>query len=91
MGGKVLKNVEVVDATIIDRKVNTVKLADGTLLEAENIISSLHPLETIKIIGEDNFKRIYKNRINKIKNSISSFGVNITIIFIILREEGRGM
>lgn len=77
MGGKVLKNTEVVDATIIDKKVNTVKLEDGTLLEAENIISSLHPLETIKIIGEDNFKKIYKNRINKIKNSISSFGVNI--------------
>jgi len=77
MGGKILKNTEVIGATIVDKKVNAIKLEDGTLLKAENIISSLHPLETIKIIGEDNFKRNYKNRINKIKNSISSFGVNI--------------
>jgi all-trans-retinol 13,14-reductase len=77
MGGRVLKNTEVVDATIINKKVSSIKLEDGTLLETENIISSLHPLETIRIFGEDNFKRIYKNRINKIKNSISSFGVNI--------------
>ena len=44
-------------SNIIEKKISAIKLEDGTLLEAENIISSLHPLETIKIIGEKNFKR----------------------------------
>jgi len=77
MGGKVIKNAEVVDATIIDKKVSEVKLEDGTLLEAKNIISSLHPIETIRIFEEENFKGIYKKRIRRIKNSISAFGVNL--------------
>ena len=78
MGGKVLKNAEVVDATIIGKKVSAVKLEDGTLLEAENIISSLHPIETMRVFGEENFKGIYKKRVHRIKNSISAFGAHIS-------------
>jgi len=77
MGGKVIKNTKVIGAEIIDKKVSGIKLEDGTLLKGKHIISSLHPLETIKIIGENHFKGIYKQRLFKIKNSISSFGVNI--------------
>ena len=77
MGGKVLKKTEVVDAIIKDNKVTKVKLEDGTLLEAENIISSLHPIETIRIFGEKYFKGLYKRRINNIQNSISAFGLHI--------------
>ena len=76
-GGKVLKNSEVINTTIIDKKISTVRLEDGTELEGKNIISSLHPIQTIKIMGEDNFKGLYKKRINNIQNSVSSFGLHI--------------
>jgi all-trans-retinol 13,14-reductase len=78
MGGKVLKNTEVVGARIIDRKVSEIKLEDGTLLEAKNIISSLHPIQTINIIGKENFKGLYNKRVNNIQNSVSSFGLHIS-------------
>ncbi len=76
-GGKVLKNSEVVTANVVDRKVSSVELEDGTILEGNYIISSLHPAETIRIVGEENFKGLYKKRINKIQNSISAFGLHI--------------
>ncbi len=77
MGGKVLKKSEVIKAEVEDKYVKSIKLKDGTIYSAENIISSLHPLETMRIFQEENFKKIYKNRIKNIKNSIASFGVNI--------------
>ena len=77
-GGTVLKNSEVINTTIIDKKISTVRLEDGTELEGKNIISSLHPIQTIKIMGEDNFKGLYKKRVNKIQNSVSSFGLHIS-------------
>lgn len=77
LGGKVLRNSEVVTATILNKKISSVKLEDGTILEGNYIISSLHPIQTIRIMGEENFKPLYKKRVNNIQNSISSFGLNI--------------
>jgi len=77
-GGEVLKKSEVINAKIIDKTIASVKLEDGTILEGNNIISSLHPIQTIKIMGEENFKGLYKKRINNIQNSVSSFGLHIS-------------
>ena len=77
-GGEVLKKSEVINANIINKRVSSVTLEDGTILEGNNIISSLHPIQTIRIMGQENFKGLYKKRINKIQNSVSSFGVHIS-------------
>ena len=77
-GGEVLKKSEVITANIINKRVSSVTLEDGTILEGNNIISSLHPIQTIKIMGEENFKGLYKKRINNIQNSVSSFGLHIS-------------
>jgi all-trans-retinol 13,14-reductase len=77
LGGIVLKNEEVVSANIINNSISSVQLKNGNILEGNNIISSLHPIETTRIFGEDNFRNMYIKRINKIKNSISSFGLNL--------------
>jgi all-trans-retinol 13,14-reductase len=77
-GGKVLKNTEVIEATILDKKISSIKLEDGTRIEGDNIISSLHPIQTIRIMGEENFKGLYKKRVSKIKNSVSSFVLHIS-------------
>ena len=76
-GGTVLRNSEVVSSSFVDKKVSSVRLEDGTIIKCKNVISSLHPIETVRIFGTENFKGLYKKRINNIKNSISSFGLHI--------------
>ena len=77
LGGKVWRKAEVSHANVLDKKTQSVTLKDGTIIEGHYFISSLHPTETIKIMGEKHFKKLYKKRIEKIKNSVSAFGLHI--------------
>ena len=77
-GGKVIKEARVVSANINNNIVDSICLDSGEIICGSNIISSLHPLETIKIFGESNFRKLYVNRIKKINNSISAFTLNLS-------------
>jgi all-trans-retinol 13,14-reductase len=76
-GGSVIKNAEVISATVVENSISSIKLKNGDVLEGKNIISSLHPIETTRLFDEANFRKLYIKRINKIKNSISSFSLNL--------------
>jgi len=76
-GGEVIRNAKVVSVKMLGNTISSVCLENGTILEGLNMISSLHPKETMRIFGENNFKSIYVKRVNNIKNSISAFGLNI--------------
>ena len=79
LGGEVLKHKEIVGAQLNENKyIEFLKIADGTEVYAENFISSLHPSRTNEIIGAEHFKPAYVKRIKQLKNTISSFLVNIS-------------
>lgn len=51
----------------------------GERYYAKLFISNLHPAKTMEITQSEMIKKAYRNRINNIENSISSFYVNIVL------------
>ena len=84
-GVKVLTNAKVVSSTfeknaeIKKAKMLSVILEDGTEIKAKKFISNIAPSQTIDIVGEDKFKRAYVNRMKKLKRTISSFTLHLSL------------
>ncbi len=79
LGGRVLKHKEVVDAVYEGKNVAGVVTCDGYIYKAKNFISNLHPLRTVEVFGEDNFRPAYRNRLKKLENTVSSFMVYFSL------------
>lgn len=73
LGGKVLKHQDVFKANYTDGEITSVETKSGFTFKAKNFISNVHPKLTVNIFGEDRFRTAYRNRLNKIKNTVSSF------------------
>ncbi len=78
-GGEILKHQEVIEATYENDQIVSVKTKSGQEFFGKNFISNLHPKVSIKLFGENRFRAVYKNRINKLKNTIASFTVYISL------------
>lgn len=72
-GGHVLKSKKVEIINIKKGRAVSVKTSDNSEYFADNIISGIHPKETIKMTNEGSFRKAYIGRIEKIENSIGSF------------------
>lgn len=79
LGGKVLKHKEVVDAVYKNGEIESVVTCDGFLFRAKNFISNMHPLKTVEVFGEENFRPAYRNRLKKLENTVSSFMVYFSL------------
>lgn len=83
MGGKIHNNAKVVSSTFEgeEKKANmrSVILEDGREFTAKNFISNIAPIPTIDIVGENKFNRAYVNRIKKIKTTMSSFTLHLSL------------
>ena len=77
-GGEIIKHQEVTEAVYTGSEISSVKTKKGDEFFGTNFISNLHPKITIDLFGEQNFRAVYKNRINKLKNTISSFTVYLS-------------
>jgi all-trans-retinol 13,14-reductase len=53
-------------------------LENGEIFRGKKFISNVHPAVTIDIFGEQHFLQVYRNRIRGLKNSMSTFIVNLT-------------
>ncbi|PLX05396.1 MAG: all-trans-retinol 13,14-reductase [Marinilabiliales bacterium] len=76
-GGKVRASAEVKRLVVKEKRVTAVELADGEILEADSVISSIHPVRTLEMIGKDKIRNAYRSRINSLENTISSFVVYV--------------
>ncbi len=74
-GGEIIKHQEVVEAVYSGNEISSIKTKQGNEFFGVNYISNLHPKITIDLFGQENFRAVYKHRINKLKNTISSFTV----------------
>lgn len=83
MGGEIHNNAKVVSSTFEGEekksKMCSVILEDGREFKAKNFISNIAPAPTIDIVGEKRFNRAYVNRIKKIKTTISSFTLHLSL------------
>ncbi len=79
LGGEILKHKEVVDAVYKGKEIASVVTCDGVLYKAKNFISNMHPLRTVEVFGEENFRPAYRNRLRKLENTVSSFMVYFSL------------
>ncbi len=78
-GGEIYTRQKVVGADLEGNQIKCVHTQDGTRVYAKHFISNAHPAATISIIGEENFRKAYVNRIKHAKNTISSFTLHLAL------------
>lgn len=79
-GGVIFKRREVISSEVDENKrITSVNCSNGETYLAANFISNLHPSSTIKSIGETHFYPARIKRINSLKNTVSSFVINISL------------
>ncbi len=76
-GGKILTRAEVTEFVCNDEKVTKVLLKDGREFEAEHFISNIHPQVTMEKVKSKLIRKVYRERIGNIDNTISNFTVFI--------------
>lgn len=77
-GGKVLKRKKVVGANYNDEgHIEEVVLDNGETYKGKNFISNIHPAVSIDLFGETKFRKAYRNRIQNLENTVSTFIVHL--------------
>ncbi|MCF2488988.1 NAD(P)/FAD-dependent oxidoreductase [Dyadobacter sp. CY347] len=78
-GGEIYKYKKVVSANYDEEgKITEVVLENGETFKGKQFISNVHPSVTIDIFGSERFLNVYKNRVQGLENSISTFLVHVT-------------
>jgi phytoene desaturase len=74
LGGQIKTNTEVVEIVVSGRKVTGVRLADGSIMHADHIVSNADSMWTYRYLIPEQYRRKYKNwRIEATKYSMSLF------------------
>jgi all-trans-retinol 13,14-reductase len=76
-GGEVYKYKEVAQFTVEDDNVTSAKMKDGTSVSGKFFISNIDPKSTLRMIGEEKFRKSYFNRIQSLEGVISAFSLYI--------------
>jgi all-trans-retinol 13,14-reductase len=74
-GGEVHKYKEVIRFNVEDNNVTNVKIKDGTEVSATYFISNIEPKTTLKMVGEENFRKSFYSRIQSLEGVISAFSL----------------
>lgn len=78
-GGKVLRHQEVLRAEYEGERVVAVHTRSGERFAGKEFISNVHPKLTIQIFGEAHFRTAFRHRVNRLKNTVSSFMVYLSL------------
>ena len=76
-GGEVYKYKEVVQFDSIENDITAVKMKDGSSISANIFISNIDPKTTLKMVGEDKFRKSFFNRIESLEGVISAFSLYV--------------
>lgn len=78
-GGETYKHHEVVKFNFEEGRITSVHTGNGKEVRANIFISNIEPKLTIKLIGEDKFRKSYVSRIKNIENTVSAFSLYIVL------------
>jgi all-trans-retinol 13,14-reductase len=76
-GGEVFTRAEVKSIICNAHQATAIKLANGETIEARYFISNTHPAVTLNMLDTPLIKRIYRERINDVENTVSNFSLYI--------------
>lgn len=80
-GGTILRNSEVTKLVFENDVLKYALLTNNEKIEAENFISNVHPVNTLKMIDGHYFSKAYKSRVNSLENTIPVF-----TLYVVLKE-----
>lgn len=72
-GGEIMRNAEVEEFLCDDQKVTSVLLKNGKTIEADYFISNIHPQVTMDKVDGKQIRKVYRERIASLDNTISNF------------------
>lgn len=76
-GGEFYKHKEVTHFPVENNKVTAVKMKDGTEVSGTYFISNIEPKTTLRMVGEENFRKSFYSRIQSLEGVISAFSLYI--------------
>lgn len=76
-GGEFFKHKEVTKIEVENHKVNSVKMKDGTEVSGTYFISNIEPKTTLKLAGQENFRKPFFSRIQNLDSVLSAFSLYI--------------
>ena len=76
-GGVVFKYKEVHQLVVENNAVTTAEMKEGTSVSAQYFISNIDPKTTLKMAGEDHFRKAFINRISSLEGGVSAFSLYI--------------
>ncbi|MBZ4035834.1 NAD(P)/FAD-dependent oxidoreductase [Flavobacterium sp. 17A] len=76
-GGEFFKHKEVIKIEVENHKVNSVKIKDGTAVSGTFFISNIEPKTTLKLAGQENFRKPFFSRIQNLESVLSAFSLYI--------------
>ncbi|GIQ58939.1 all-trans-retinol 13,14-reductase [Flavobacterium collinsii] len=76
-GGEFYKYKEVTRFNVEDKKVTSVDMKDGTRVSGSYFISNIEPKTTLKMTGEEHFRKSFYSRIQSLEGVISAFSLYI--------------
>jgi len=76
-GGEIRRNKKV-EKIMIDYGMATgVLLSDGSIVRADQIISNIHPVLTLRLVDSPQIRQSYRHRLESMENGVGGFLVNI--------------
>ena len=77
--GDAFMHHEVIKFGFEDKKISSVFTKNGKEIKGDLFISNIEPKLTLKLVGEDKFRKAYTNRINNIESIIGGFSLYIIL------------
>ncbi|NPD45343.1 MULTISPECIES: NAD(P)/FAD-dependent oxidoreductase [unclassified Lentimicrobium] len=78
-GGEVINRSKVVTISTEDSDNTWIETEEGNKYYSKNIISNIHPAQTMQMIEDRRIKKVYRKRINDLQNTTSFF--NLYLVF----------
>ena len=78
-GGRVIANAPVEHIEVREKAVQKVVTHDRTEYQADRYIAAIHPSELFRITDENAFPRAYRNRLESLPNTYSTFNLFIEL------------
>ncbi len=76
-GGEIYKYKEAIRFETEENNVTSVTMRDGSTVAANIFISNIEPKTTLRMVGEDKFRKSFFNRIESLEGVISAFSLYI--------------
>lgn len=78
-GGVIKKHVKVTRLVETDGRMQYAESEDGQKFYGNLFISNMHPNKTMEITSSEMIKKVFRNRVKNLENSISVFYINVVL------------